>query len=577
MKYLCFCLAVLLAACQSPPAARHDPANADAATPPVERAFEPDSLYRLLIGEMALHRELYPLALNAYLQQAEHTRDAGIAARSSEIAAALNAQPVALQSALLWSTLEPDNPRARFLAAVTLLQQDRLPEALVHMQASYALGGGSRFSALAAKISDPALGRHMAENIGALLKRDRRNPDLLLSDAMLAFAAGAHRRALGSVRAVLAQHPEDLRAVALESRILLALKRPQDALARFKALLDDEPDNLRLHMEYARALARVSPVDARQEFALLAGKHPDQAELLLALALLARETGDSDTARAAFDRLLELGHYRNEAHFYLGVMAIDRNDPGAAIRHLGAVTPGNAFLDARRRLVGLLLAEDRLMEALERLRRDRASMPDDGPYAALQLELALMEAEALLEKHYATESLAVLNRLIEDYGPQARLLYTRSLAHERLGDLAALERDLRDLLERNPDNATVLNALGYSLTNLSSRHTEALQLIERAHRLQPDDAAILDSLGWVHFRLGNLRRARDYLQQAYAHLPDAEIGAHLGELLWLHGDRQQALQIWRESFNREPTHPVLRETVERLTGQPLEMLGHAAR
>src|SRR5690606_29568691 len=120
------------------------------------------------------------------------------------------------------------------------------------------------------------------------------------------------------------------------------------------------------------ALARVSPADAQQEFALLAARHPDQAELLLALALLARETGDTATARAASDRLLELGHYRNEAHFYLGVMAIDRDDPGTAIRHLGAVTPGNAFLDARRRLVGLLLAEDRLMEALERLRRDRA-------------------------------------------------------------------------------------------------------------------------------------------------------------------------------------------------------------
>lgn len=570
-------LLLALAACQTPdtrPTDSSTPAGPAPETP--VRAFDQDALYGLLSGEMALHRDMYRLALGTYLHQAQATQDAGVAERATEIAAALNAHAATAQAALLWSQLEPDNPRAHFLAAMGLHQQGEPAAALEQMQASYRLGRLSRFAALASQADDPAIRQSLITVVQPLLKDDPDNLDLLQADALLSYADGDFKRALGSCRKVLSATPDDLATVALESRILLAMGRTDEALARFIALLNEQPDNLRLHMEYARALARVSPVDAQREFTALTRKHPEHPELLLAAALLARENGDAEGAAESFRRLLVIGHYRNEAHFYLGVMDADAGETDTAITHFKAVTPGNAFLESRRLLVALLLDNDRLMEALHQLRSDHESLPDTANYQSFHLELSLMEAEALLQHQQADASLKVLDKISQRYGNNTRLLYTRSLAYEKLGRFDEAERDLRTLLATNPDNATVLNALGYSLANRNERLPEALQLIERAARLEPDDPAITDSLGWVHYRLGNTRKALEYLQAAFDSLPDAEIGAHLGEILWITGQQAQARDIWTRLYREQPLHPVLRETVERLTGLPIEALDDEA-
>lgn len=541
-----------------------------------ERAFNSESLHTLLIGEMALHRRQYPLALKAYTEEAQASRDLGVTARASEIAAALNHPAATLQSARLWSELEPDNPRPHALAGHVLLQQQRLPEALEYLLTSYRLGGESRLAAVAAQ-ANPAIRARLRAQLDEALPRDADNPDLLLADALLRSQDKQYPAALRSVRAALIHIPNDLRAINLEARILLALQQPEEALQRLQQLARQHPDDLRLQTEYARTLARVHPEQGQQAFQQLAERYPQHPELLMAQALLAQDNGDTEIAGSLFEQLLAQGHYRDEARFHLGNLATDQHHTDTAIAHWQAVEPGPLFLDARRRLIGLLLEQHELDKALQRLQQDRDRLDHDQPaQAALQQELWLMEAEALLQMHQADASLAVLDRLIAAYGPIDRLLYTRSLAYEKLGNLAGLEQDLRQLLERDPDNATVLNALGYSLSNLSQRHDEARQLIERAHALQPNDAAITDSLGWVHYRLGNLRRATRYLREAYAAYPDAEIGAHLGEVLWVQNQRDEALNLWRSLAERDARHPVLRETVQRLTGRTLEELPHAA-
>lgn len=579
MKYRCFYLCLmLLAACQSAP-----PSREQAATPPVadaapERHFETGTLYNLLAGEMALHRDLYRLALGNYMQEAASTRDPAVAERAAEIAAALHAQPATLQAAQLWTELEPGNARAHFLLALGLIPQNRLAEALEHMLASYRLGGETRFTALAAQAGSADLQQRLYGLLQPMLRHDPGNPDLQLANALSGLATGQFEPALKSVRSVLERSPDDLRSVALESRILLAMGRREEALVRFTTLLARDPDNFRLHLEYARTLAQVNPAEAQSELADLAQKHPDHTELLLALALLAQERQDMATATASFRKLLAQGHYRNEAHFYLGMAAASQGDNASALDHFKAVTPGNAFLESRRQLLKLLLAGNRLTEALQQLRTDRSSLPDEGPYEPLQRELFLMEAGALLDKGKAQESRQVLEHILKRYGKEdLRVLYMHSMACEQLDDLACTERDLRSVLLQDPDNASMLNALGYSLANHSTRYAEALELVERAHKLQPDDAAITDSLGWVHFRLGNLHRAIGYLKQAYERLPESEIGAHLGEALWANGDHKQALLVWTAAWRTQPDSATLRETVERLTGQPLESLGDAGR
>jgi len=578
---LVFCLIGLswLAGCQhmATPAGEAM-GNAGMETPeaPV-RAFETDTLYSLLTGEVALHRKEYRIALGTYLIQAEKTRDPAVAERATEIAAAINAHAATAQAASLWTELEPDNGRAHFLAAMAMQQQGLLPQALKHMLASYELEGLSRFAAIAAKAEEPAFRNELASTLRSLLKDDPDNIDLLQADALVNYSNGEFKRALSSCRKVLDEMPDDLPTVALESRILLAMGRSDEALTRFIGLMETQPDNLRLHVEYARALSRVSPVDAQREFTELTRKHPQNPELLLAAALLARENADTITANDMFRRLLVLGHYRNEAHFYLGVAAADSGSTETAIDHFKAITPGNAFLESRRLMIALLLDEDRLMEVLHQLRTDQQALPDAPQYQSLRLELSLLEAEALLQHNRPQESAQVLDTVAERFGSNARVLYTRSLAYEKLGRFEESERDLRQLLTKDPNNPSVLNALGYSLANRNVQLDEALHLLQRANALQPDDPAIIDSLGWVHFRRGDTGKALKYLQTAYDTLPDAEIGAHLGEVLWVSGQQQQARTIWDSLYQQAPDHPVLRETVERLTGLPLEALADDVR
>jgi predicted Zn-dependent protease len=571
-------LLVLLAGCQTRPAEAPAPDAPDihAAEAPI-RPFDADTLYTLLTGEIALHRDMYSLALGSYLQQAQATRDPGVAARATEIAAALNASAATAQAALLWSELEPDNARAHFMAAMGLQQQGQLEASLDQMLISYRLAGLSRFAALATEVEDPAFRQRMTAAVQPLLKKDPDNIDLLQADALLSFANGDFKRALASCQQVLAVMPDNLPTVALESSILIAMGRTDEALSRFIALMDEQPDNLRLQIEYARTLSRISPTDAQREFTELSRQHPQHPELLLSMALLARENGDIETSTDAFRRLLVLGHYRNEANFYLGVAAADADDADSAVAYLKAVTPGNAFLQSRRIMIAVLLENDRLMEVLHQLRSDLESLPDTPPYKSLRLELSLMEAEALLQHNRPKESLDVLDAIGKRFGDKSALfLYTRSLAYEKLGRFADAERDLRTLLADNPDDATALNALGYSLANRSERLPEALQLIQHAARLEPDDPAITDSLGWVYFRMGQTQKALNYLQTAFTALPDAEIGAHLGEVLWVQGQQAKAREIWTTLYYKQPQSPVLRETVERLTGLPLEALADEA-
>jgi len=231
--------------------------------------------------------------------------------------------------------------------------------------------------------------------------------------------------------------------------------------------------------------------------------------------------------------------------------------PEAASRWYDKVRGVHA-LDARIRLTRLEAQGGDLTNARERLRQLR----DQNRKQAVLLYL--VEAELLTEMGLNPEAMKVYDAALAAYPDDRELLYARGLHGAAMQRLEVVERDLRRLLELEPDHADALNALGYSLADMSDQYAEALELIQRALALKPDEGAILDSMGWVQYRLGNLELALDYLRQASAKLPDdPEVAAHLGEVLWALGQKDEARQVWDQARAAAPEHAYLLRVIGR--------------
>ncbi len=297
---------------------------------------------------------------------------------------------------------------------------------------------------------------------------------------------------------------------------------------------------------------------ARQQFELLSAEAPGNADLLFSLAMINEELGDRVASKAYLRKVLALGQREDEVYFFLGRMAIAEGNRDEAIELFQQVGDGAELTRATASIVQLRLAagEDQVLaDYMDRLRQS---------YPPRREQLYALEASAYNDSGRQERGLALLERAIAEFPESDNLRYARSVIYERRGDIAAAEADLRSIIARSPDNATALNALGYTLTNRTDRHDEARTLIEQALRLSPNEPAILDSMGWVLYRQGELDEAIKYLTRAYANFPDPEVAAHLGEVLWMSGNKTGAMNVWRGAMRQDPRHEVLMETLDRL-------------
>jgi len=564
--------AALLVACASEPAQRapEKPVAAqvtatgkEAALP--ERAFPDDSLYELLVAEFALRRREYDAALERYLEQAPLLRDPGVSAHTARLGQYLQREEDTLEAALLWVELEPDNMDARNTAARLLVQSDRSAEAVEHLAAMQRAGQSANFPILLngfARLDAAGKDRLLAD-IDALATEFPDNVSVLLTQALAYSEMERYDDALARLERIFQLEPRHTQAVLLEARVLAA-QGAEDPYRRVEATLAENPDDTLLRMRYARLLTATDLTAARTQFEILSAQSPRDSDLLFSLALINRELGDPLTAAAYLRQLLDQGQRVDEARYYLGRIEEDKGDIEAALAQYEAVGDGPEYFAARSRAGNLLIESGDLQRAAEWFDRQRAQRPLHGE------RLLGLEAELLARAGATEQAMALVNEALAEYPDSASLRYTRAMMFEQRDDLAAMEADLRRILADDPDNATALNALGYTLANRTERYQEALALVSRALELEPEEPAILDSMGWVLYRLGRLEEARDYLARAYAGFPDPEVAAHLGEVLWVSGDTEGALRVWRAAVAQNPDHPVLRSTLERLQVGPIE-------
>jgi tetratricopeptide (TPR) repeat protein len=287
--------------------------------------------------------------------------------------------------------------------------------------------------------------------------------------------------------------------------------------------------------------------------------NPGNTEVIYAVGLLAFQLRDFPVAEENMKRLLSLG-YRdaNGVRYLLGQIAEEQKQWPQAMQWYERITEGEQLIPARMRTANVLARQGKLDEARSFLKRAAAENPDE------EAQLTVAEAQLLREANRNQDAFTLLREALQKEPEQPELLYDYALTAEKLERFDVLESNLRKLIEVRPDHAHAYNALGYSFAERNQRLPEARKLVERALELAPDDFFILDSLGWVMYRQGDLKGAAEQLRRAYNGRPDAEIGAHLGEVLWVMGERDEANRVWQESLKSGAENETLQKTIQRL-------------
>lgn len=558
-------LGALLAACSAGPQTREEgPGSPVPAPSELGPAPEESPLYHVLVGEIAGARGSIDVAAEAYGEAAARSRDPAVAERAARIALYADAAEPALAATQRWLDLAPDSAEARRLLGLLHLRTgdaDAAYRAFAGSLPGEEADASDREAAigrLGELLAEEARDRAGLQVARRLAEEHPQSPAARLAVARVALALERPGRALGAAREAQELRPGWTAARLLEIDALMALEREGAAVEALRALLEETPENEALRLRYARMLVRVGRnVDALDEFRQLVEARPEDPEVLYSAALVALESGRYDFARQCLMRLRERDGQENVAAYYLGRLAELEDDSETALRRYERAG-GEYRGEAQLRIALVLADQGRVIQARNHLAELREG--DSG----LAPRTWAIEGELLRDAGRVAESVEVLSRGLDAYPENTDLLYGRAMSEIARDRLEPGERDLRRIIEAEPENAHALNALGYTLVDRTERVDEGAELIERAYELQPGDPAIIDSMGWAAYRQGELQEAREYLERAYELARDAEIAAHLGEVLWHLGERERARAIWEAAREDAPDHPVLRETMERL-------------
>ncbi|MGU9849211.1 tetratricopeptide repeat protein [Pseudomonas koreensis] len=530
--------------------------------PKVYSSFSEETVFSLLSAELAGQRNRFDIALDNYVTQAINTQDPGVSERAFRIAEYLGADQPALDTALIWAKNAPDDLEAQRAAAVQLARAGRYDDSMVYMEKVLQGKGDTHFDflALSAADTDQETRNGLMKSFDRLLQRHPKNSQLIFGKALLLQQDGDNKAAL----TLLEDNPPEegeIAPILLRARLLQTMNRGDEALPLLQKSIKKYPDDKRLRLTYARTLVEQDRMDdAKVEFSTLVQQYPEDDELRYSLALVCLEAKAWDEAKGYLEDLIARESHVDSAHLNLGRIAEERNDPQGALIEYAQVGPGNDYLPAQLRQADILMNNGKTAEAQSKLAAERDAQPD---YA---IQLYLIESETLSANKQDDKAWKTLDKALQQYPDDLNLLYTRAMLAEKRNDLAQMEKDLRLIIKRDPDNAMALNALGYTLSDRTTRYAEAKALIEQAHQINPEDPAVLDSLGWVNFRMGNLDDAEKYLRQALERFPDHEVAAHLGEVLWVKGNQREAKQVWGKYLKDQPDSTILRSTIKRLTG-----------
>jgi tetratricopeptide (TPR) repeat protein len=520
-----------------------------------------DLLFKFLLSEIAAQRGDLQFAVQGYLDMARKTRDPRLAKRATEIAAYGRLQTQALDAARLWLELDKNNPQARQTLAALLVSSNKLSEAKPLLEALITADGNvaSGFMQLNSMLAKHPDRNAVLSITKELAKGYPQLPEAHFAVAQAAFSAGKYDEATAEIKQALAIKPDWEAGALFNAQILQQRESNAKAIEYLQRFLDTYPKSREIRASYARLLINSKQLkEARAEYQLLLEDQPANADIVVTIGLLSLQMNEFATAETWLKRGLEL-KYRDpdSLRFYLGQACEEGKRFDEAMKYYAAVQGGDQFVPAQARYAFLLGRQNKLAEAREYLQNVRTSSDEQR---ALLIQA---EAQLLREAKDYQQSYDLLNQALEKQPENVDLLYDSAMAAEKLDRIDVVEANLRKLIALKPDHAQAYNALGYTLADRTDRLKEAKGYIDKALKLLPDDPFILDSMGWVLYRLGDYKGALDYLQRAYGLRPDPEIAAHVGEVLWVRGQQQEAEKVWRDASKDNPDNELLQATIKR--------------
>ncbi len=525
-----------------------------------QQTLTDDMMFDILLAEIAGQRGEMNVSVPHYLQAALLAQDPRVAERAVQIASYAKEYQAAERAARRWVELDPDSVEARkALIALALHNGDR-QEVITQLDYLLAISddpeaGYSLATTILAHEADKGAALDAMEK---LVAHNPENPYAWMALSRIAVAAEQMDKALQAVNKALAVSPDSDSAILLKAQILVRMDQKEKASRLLAEAVARHPENANLHFAYGRMLLDAEDLEgSREQFATVVKLEPNNPDGLYSLALLELETGQYKAGEKHLLRLIEIDEGVQNAYYYLGYAKLKQDDDKAALVWYRRVESGDYWSQAQLRIAEILVRQDDVDAMQRHMRILRQKDP------AQSVTYYLLEGQVLSDAKLYREAFELYARALQASPDNVDLLYAHSLAAEQLGKLEIAERDMRRILEMDPDNVRTLNALGYTLADQTDRYEEALVYINRAYAQEPDDPAIIDSLGWVHYRLGNLDEAQDLLQRAWNMTQDSEIGAHLGEVMWVQGDHEGARKIWEASRQASPDNPVLLEVINR--------------
>ena len=518
-------------------------------------------VYQLLLAEIAAQRGRLNVAMATYFDVAKSTKDPRIAQRATEIAIYARQPREALEAAKLWSDVDPQSQQARQIIVSVLMNEGKLDQAKPYMQKM--LAGEDQqvrqsfmeLNTLLARQNDKGAALEMAKQLA--------EPFPKLAEARFAVAQAALSAKQNDVAMNEIKQANDLKpgwemGALLQAQILWQSSKP-DAVKFYQDFLGRYPAANDVRLSYARLLASEKNFPAaREQFSTLVKSSSDNPDMVVTVGLLSMQLQDFEGAENYLTQALKLNPKDpNAVRFSLGQISEERKQYDKATEWFKSITQGEQYFQAQIKIASLMARQNKLTDAREYLRNIKTDS------AAQKVQIVMAQAGMLREGKAYKDSFDTLDAGLKEYPDNLDLLYDRAMAAEKIDRLDLVEEDLRKLIKLKPDHAHAYNALGYTLADRTSRFDEAHELIKKALEIAPEDPFIVDSLGWVQFKLGKLDESVATLQRAFDLRPDPEIAAHLGEVMWTNGKRSEATQVWQTAIKDHPENEALNDVVKR--------------